>query len=339
MYEKLVVVTRRTRLQELVARFNTRMQAKFYIEHSGGDFSEYEEEDRAYEAALAEIRRQTRIGLKVQFIDRTLLPTYTFLKTDIVIVLGQDGVVANTAKYAGEQPIIGVNPDPIRYDGVLVSVLPFQLGKLLSETMESREQRSIVTLASVELQDGQRLLAFNDLFIGAKTHVSARYRMRYHDKTEFQSSSGVVVSTGVGSTGWLSSMFNMASSVSHFAGSRTAGRIDSTRANSTRVSSGRINLRWDDPSLIFVVREPFISKHSSADIVAGFIEDGDELVIESTMTGDGTIFSDGVESDFIAFNAGSTARIRKAKQHAVLVMPSAIARADAGAARTEAGAA
>lgn len=332
MYEKLVVVTRRTRLQELVARFNTRMQAKFYIEHSGGDFSEYEEEDRAYEAALSEIRRQTRIGLKVQFIDRTLLPTYTFLKTDIVIVLGQDGVVANTAKYAGEQPIIGVNPDPIRYDGVLVPVLPFQLGKLLSETMESREQRSIVTLASVELQDGQRLLAFNDLFIGAKTHVSARYRMRYHDKTEFQSSSGVVVSTGVGSTGWLSSMFNMASSVSQLAGSRTAARMDSTRTNSTRVSSGRINLRWDDPSLIFVVREPFISKHSSADIVAGFIEDGDELVIESTMTGDGTIFSDGVESDFIAFNAGSTARIRKAKQHAVLVMPSAIARTEAGAA-------
>lgn len=317
MYEKLVVVTRRTRLQELVARFNTRMQAKFYIEHSGGDFGEYEEEERAYEAALAEIRRQTRIGLNVQFIDRTLLPTFTFLKTDIVIVLGQDGLVANTAKYAGEQPIIGVNPDPIRYDGLLVPVLPFQLRKLLNDTMESRERRSNVTLASVELQDGQRLLAFNDLFIGAKTHVSARYRMRYHDKSEFQSSSGVVISTGVGSTGWLSSMFNMASSVSQFAGAR---------------SSGRINLGWDDPSLIFVVREPFISKHSSADIVAGFIEDGDELVIESTMTGDGTIFSDGVESDFIAFNAGSTARIRKAKQHAVLVMPSAIARAEAGAA-------
>ena len=39
MYKKLVIVTRKTRLQELVERFNTRSQAKFYIEHAGGDFT------------------------------------------------------------------------------------------------------------------------------------------------------------------------------------------------------------------------------------------------------------------------------------------------------------
>jgi hypothetical protein len=46
--EKIIIVTRRTRLQELVARFNTKAQARFYIEHSGGNFSDYEMEDDEY---------------------------------------------------------------------------------------------------------------------------------------------------------------------------------------------------------------------------------------------------------------------------------------------------
>jgi hypothetical protein len=37
------------------------------------------------------------------------------------------------------------------------------------------------------------------------------------------------------------------------------------------------------------------------------------------MTGEGTIFSDGVEADFISFNAGATAHVRTAKQQARLV--------------------
>ena len=48
MYEKLVIVTRRTRLEELIARFNTPGQARFYIEHSGGYFGDYEREHDAY---------------------------------------------------------------------------------------------------------------------------------------------------------------------------------------------------------------------------------------------------------------------------------------------------
>ena len=306
MYEKLVVVTRKTRLQALIEKFNTRMQAKFFIEHSGGSFDEYDEEDQNYQRALDEIRKQSKVGLKLQFIERALLPTYTFVKTDLIVALGQDGLVANTAKYVNGQPILGVNPDPIRYDGVLVPILPSQVGRYIVDALETQEQRRTVTLGEVELQDGQRMLAFNDFFIGAKTHISARYQLQYHNKSESQSSSGVIVSTGAGSTGWMSSVFNMASKVTAFAGGR--------QAESTKMC-------WSESALMFVVREPFISKHSSADVVAGFIEDGEELVIESNMTGEGTIFSDGIESDFIAFNAGSIAKIRRAKQHAVLIVP------------------
>jgi hypothetical protein len=38
---------------------------------------------------------------------------------DIVVAVGQDGLVANVAKYVQDQPVIGVNPEPDRNPGVL----------------------------------------------------------------------------------------------------------------------------------------------------------------------------------------------------------------------------
>ena len=48
MFEKVFVITRKTRLAELVERFNTVGQARFYIERAGGNFGEYEQEDAVY---------------------------------------------------------------------------------------------------------------------------------------------------------------------------------------------------------------------------------------------------------------------------------------------------
>lgn len=50
---KLILVTRPTRVAELRRRFNTRMQAAFYVQHLGQDFSDYEDEDERYGAADA----------------------------------------------------------------------------------------------------------------------------------------------------------------------------------------------------------------------------------------------------------------------------------------------
>src|SRR5690349_3112951 len=114
MLDKLVLVTRKTRLQELIERFNTRAQVKFYLTHAGLDFDDYAREDDAYRRALDVLHMQLEVGLKLQVLDRTLVPTYLFAATDLVVALGQDGLVANTAKYVGPQPLIGVNPDPSR---------------------------------------------------------------------------------------------------------------------------------------------------------------------------------------------------------------------------------
>jgi NAD kinase len=305
MYKKLVIVTRKTRLQELIARFNTRSQAKFYIEHAGGDFSDYEREDQSYARAFELVQQSLDFAIPQQIVDRSLVPTFQFQKEDLVVTLGQDGLVANTAKYVGAQPIVAVNPEPDRFDGILLPFLPDGARAAVANALEGKCAIREITLAQVKLNDGQRLLAFNDLFIGAHSHVSALYRISCGKRSETQSSSGVLVSTGAGSTGWVSSVFNMAAGVAAFCGG-TPGKS--------------IRIPWEDRRLLYVVREPFLSRHSQAGIVAGLLQSGEELLLESLMPSGGVIFSDGMEADFLQFNSGAIAHIRAAEQRARLVV-------------------
>src|SRR5713101_6979413 len=125
MFEKLVVVTLKTRLEELVERFNTREQAKFYIEHMGLNFADYDREHQVYTTTLRTLRRQLE-GLlpKLQFIERLFLPNFLFTPQDLIVTVGRDGLVVNTAKYLDGQPIVAINPDPAHVEGVL---LPFAM--------------------------------------------------------------------------------------------------------------------------------------------------------------------------------------------------------------------
>jgi len=304
-FEKVVLVTRKTRLVELIERFNTRAQAKFYIEHAGGDFAEYEREDTAYQRSVEVVRRSIEVGLKVQVLDRDLVPTFTFLPEDLVVTLGQDGLVANTAKYVGPQPIVAVNPDPERFDGILLPFLPRQVSDAVRGVLAGRCRTRAVTLAEAKLNDGQRLLAFNDLLLGAQSHISARYRIRWNQTEEPQSSSGVLVSTGAGSTGWMSSVFNMASGVAHLAGGPLVHGL---------------RLDWEDRRLLFVVREPFVSRHSQANIIAGILAAQQTLELESLMPSGGVIFSDGIEADYLQFNSGAKVTVQAARETAQLVV-------------------
>lgn len=305
--EKIVVVTRRTRLEELVARFNTLPQAKFYIEHMGLDFGDYADEHETFTAVARQLLRDLEgLGRRVQRIDWTFLPNFLFDPADAVVVLGRDGLVANTAKYLDGQSIVGVNPDPRRIDGVLLPFAPRAATAAVARVLDGRAAVTAITMAEVALNDGQRLLAFNDFFVGQRTHVSARYSLTWRKRTEEQSSSGVLVSTGAGSTGWLSSTQNMARAVYGLLG----GQPPPLKP---------LRLTWDDPRLAFVVREPFRSRASDVKLTAGLLEAGEALRFESHMPENGVIFSDGVEMDALAFNSGAVATVRAADRKARLV--------------------
>ena len=71
--DKIVIVTRKTALEELVLRLNSREQARFYLQQIGIAFDEYERADAQYHRSLDELRRQLPPGIKQKFIDRDLL--------------------------------------------------------------------------------------------------------------------------------------------------------------------------------------------------------------------------------------------------------------------------
>jgi NAD kinase len=326
--ERVTVITRPTRLSGLLQRWGTRGQAKFKfrvnkmaalaragkLEQAANvqkraddvDFELLENEDDVYREAVSRLTRDLDLGVPVQVIDRSFMPTYDFSMSSAVVVLGQDGLVANAAKYVGDAPVIGVNPDPARFDGVL---LPFQLTdarNALRTVLAGKGRIREATLAEVKLQDGQQMLAFNDFFIGVRSHVSARYKISVNGRTESHSSSGVLVSTGAGSTGWMSSVFNLAAGIAAAHGGN-------------RIKPPRLNL--NDPRLLWAVREPFVSRTSQAGLVCGTLEGGAVMVVESMTPENGVIFSDGIEADALEFNAGTIATIGVAARKARLVLP------------------
>ena len=124
--EYAIIVKNKTRLEALIERFNTQAQAKFYIERSGGNFQDYVIEHDVFCTAFAQIQQRLSSVIKNKVVDRSFLPNYLFNEKNVIIVVGQDGLVANTAKYSKAVPIVAVNPDPKRYDGVL---LPFNQHK------------------------------------------------------------------------------------------------------------------------------------------------------------------------------------------------------------------
>ncbi|MFN8252938.1 MAG: hypothetical protein U0V75_13805 [Ferruginibacter sp.] len=302
--EYAIIVKNKTRLETLIERFNTRAQAKFYIERLGGNFDDYVAEHDIFHRSLDQMQSALSGIIKNKIVARSFVPNYIFTEKNLIIVIGQDGLVANTAKYSNGLPIVAVNPDKTRYDGVL---LPFDNSNFLhgvEKVLNNTYQHRTMHFAAASLNDGQRLLAFNDLFIGAASHVSARYKISFRDKTEEHSSSGLIVSTQAGSTGWLSSIFNMAYGV--------AGMFEKN------LKLKRPKMSAND--LLFAVREPFQSVRTQTNITAGILKNHTNLVVESLMPSGGVIFSDGIEKDFLHFNSGTVAHITLATETASLVM-------------------
>ncbi len=85
---KIVVVTRRTRLEELIARFNSAAQARFYLEHLGADFADYQREFDTYRAARDRVMQAVAEFPRRQVMDRQFLPNFLFGPDDSVVALG-----------------------------------------------------------------------------------------------------------------------------------------------------------------------------------------------------------------------------------------------------------
>lgn len=308
-YENVIVVTRNTELDDLVARFNSKAQAKFYLERAGYAFEPVEAAHSHHQSVLCAVRQAIPRSVKSQVIERNMVPRFTFGRDDLVVTVGQDGLVSNTAKYLCGQPIFAVNPDPERFDGVLLPFRADNFAKCLDSTLHGPLHAKAVTLALAQSSSGQSLLAFNDFFVGASSHVSARYRIEVAGRAEEQSSSGVIVSTGAGSSGWLQSIYAGAAGVIEALGGQVV----------PPTNGGRLD--WDTDQLLYSVREPFPSVNTQTSLVHGAFGDAAPLKLTSHMATNGVIFSDGVESDYLEFNAGTELVLTTAADKARLIVP------------------
>ena len=305
---KAVIIKRPTRLEQLVARFNTRSQAKFYIESMGGNFVDYESEDDTYRRALEEVMRSAEENCRIHLIDWMQTSNFLFAPDDMVLTVGQDGLVVNTLKYLAGQPIIGFNSDPGRWDGSLAQFAPGDCRTIVAATLEGSASQKKITRAIVSLSDKQQLLAVNDFFVGVANHSSARYMLHYGDKEEQHSSSGVIVSTPLGRSGWLKSVVTGAQGI----------------VNSISSKAVKINPKgegaWADNSLYFAVREPFPSVNTGTSMIFGRVNAEKGLRIESKMGERGIIFSDGMQSDFLNFNYSVTATFGISPEKGVVIV-------------------
>jgi hypothetical protein len=294
---RLVLVTRKTWLELLLENYGTLAQARFYIESRGQDM--YEEAHERFQDALGWVMQAIRPDQRRVRVDRGDLDRFLFAPDDVILIVGQDGLVPNTAKYLHGQLTIGINPDADRYDGVLCPHAPGDIYALLGWVTGKSDQGYRVqhrVLAAAQREDGQQLLALNEVFVGHQSHQSARYRIQVDQREERQSSSGVICATGTGSTGWVRSIVEQ-------------------RGIEVELPAP------EEPLLSWFVREPFPSVYTGTDLDFGILDTDGELVIYSEMGEGGVIFADGIESDRIEFLSGQVVTIRVAANTLNLVIP------------------
>lgn len=292
---RIVLVTRRTPYAMAVARYGTEGQARFVLGGRGEDLGALRAAHERFGALLQQVASAIPLAWRRTRIERDDLDRFLFEPDDVVVVVGQDGLVANVARYLSGQLVIGVDGAPGHNAGVLVPHGPEQAAqRIVAAGRGTPGTVEVRTLVEVRFDDGQRLWGLNEVFLGQRTHQSARYRITCGDAAEAQSSSGVVVSTGTGATGWAASI-------------RRCRDCD-------LVLPGP-----EEARLAWFVREAWPGPGLGVRLTEGTLTGSEQLEVISEMDRGGVIFSDGIEADALEFERGRRAVVGLAPERLHLV--------------------
>lgn len=280
---RAVLVHRTTEYEELVAHHGTHGQAAFFLSSRGRDIREVAERHERVRQALADVTSAIPLTWRQARVERADLDRFLFAPEDVVVVVGQDGLVANVAKYLSGQPVLGIDTEPGRNPGVLVRHRPRDTAELLAVAGTSVDE---LTMVEAVADDTQRLVALNEIYLGSGGHQTARYRLGLEGDggvVEAQASSGVLVGTGTGATGWLRSVWQER-------GAR---------------------LRLPEPTedrLVWFVREAWPSPATGTSLTAGELPAHARLrlTVESERL---IAFGDGMEGDAVELTWGQTVEV------------------------------
>jgi NAD kinase len=292
---RVVVVSRPTEYELLLARHSTHAQARFFLQTRGQHIEEVERRHHAFHDSMAAVLQRIPTKWRRGRIDRADLDRFVFEPEDVIVAVGQDGLVANAAKYLQGQLVIGIDPSPGTNQGVLVRHPAQATGDLLALAVGQKVKIEARTMVEGLLDDGQRLVALNELFIGHRTHQSARYVIGAGDTQEHQSSSGIIVATGTGSTGWARSVH---------------------RERRTEV----VLPAPCDGACVYFVREAFPGRALGTSLTEGILCVGGALTVTSEMNEGGAVFGDGIEEDRLEFGFGQRLVVRASETRLRLVV-------------------
>ena len=295
MTPRLVLIERQTEFRELLARHGTREQARFYLSQRDLALADVEERHLHHEEERARVLGAIPPDWRFTAVQRADLDRFLFTDDDVVVVLGQDGLVANVAKYLDGQPVIGLNPEPGRFPGVLVNQSPDAIADLCADLVAGRAGFELRTMVRADLDDGQALLALNEIFVGHRTHQSARYELTVSERHEHQSSSGLIAASGTGATGWAMS-------------------INRQRARAAVLPAPTA------PELAWLVREAWDSPATQTTLTGGLLAAGATLALTCELGSDGVVFGDGIETDRLELDWGQRVTIRAADRALRLVV-------------------
>jgi len=294
MVPRAVLVERPSEYDELLARHATHEQVRFFLEQRGRAPDEVLERHAALAATHRAVLGAVPADWRTATVLRADLDRFLFEPGDLVLALGQDGLVANVAKYLDGQPVIGLNPDPEHVPGVLVRNPPSAAGDLIADLARGAARIEERPMARALLDDGQEALALNEIFVGHVTHQSARYTIALGERTERQSSSGIIAATGTGATGWAASI-------------------------NRQLAAPLALPAPTDPGLAFFVREAWPSSVTATTLTAGRITAAQHLEITCELGEGGTVFGDGIEADRVAVDWGQRIEIGAASRTLRLV--------------------
>ncbi len=203
----------------------------------------------------------------------------------LVIILGGDGYFSYVSHYIDDQLVIGVKADPKKSSAVLyeldvddfINFYPMLLQGNFTIANWTR-LRAVINAKPI------KELSLSDIFVGARLSVDmSRYVIYYKGVQEEQKTSGILVSTGTGSTGWWKKL------------NLTQQRRMGTFARTSRTAR-------------FVVRDEPSSRLSGYKIVSGKIKPDEVLKIRS-LVDDGVVSPDSYSSLMYPFPAGDTVEI------------------------------
>ena len=280
----MVVVSRRSELDELLARHGTRGAAAYFLRQRGRDLDEVTARHEALRKALTEVGAAVPADWRRGHVERADLPRFLFGPEDIVVAVGpgrpgrQRREVPRRA--AGDRRRPGAGPQ----SGRARAARRRRRRAACCRQQEAGEERTMVV--APRSTTGRSSTASTRSTSGTPaTSPRATCSATPDGGRERQSSSGLIVGTGTGATGWCASI------------ARERGAAPALPA------PGR-------PALCWFVREAWPSPATGVQQDAGLLAAGEEIELTSESERL-VVFADGLESGRAGAVLGSAGQGRR----------------------------